>query len=293
MNPSGDWREVGPGVFAGRYAFLDQQIGAILTDEGPIVIDTRTTLSQAREVVADLRSLTPVPAVAVVNTHHHFDHAFGNVAFRPAPIWAHIRCAERLRDDFENDRADTIAWHPELEADLRTVAVDLPRQTFDAELLSLELGGRSIDLRHGGRGHTDNDVFVVVPDAAVIFSGDLVIAEGDPYFGDAYPLEWPDTLRTMRGAAHGTVVPGHGPIGDVRLIDRAIAELDLVRRLSLEVAEGALSLSDAITIGPYSADVTSEALARGTSQATARSRLDVGRDPHSRSSSDRRLTSQP
>ena len=56
------------------------------------MIDTRSTFVQAREIVADLRGLTSRPATIVVDTHGHFDHAFGNRVFRPATIWGHERC---------------------------------------------------------------------------------------------------------------------------------------------------------------------------------------------------------
>ena len=94
----GRWTEIGERVFVGRYRFYDQDIGAILTDDGPVVIDTRSTAGQAQEILDDLRSITPLAVAAVVDTHHHYDHAFGNALFRPAPIWGHVRCAAFLRE---------------------------------------------------------------------------------------------------------------------------------------------------------------------------------------------------
>src|SRR5262245_18086868 len=76
------WLEVGPNVFARRYEFFDQQIGAVVGPEAVLIIDTRTTFRQARELRDDLRRLTPLPWI-VLNTHHHFDHTFGNGVFRP------------------------------------------------------------------------------------------------------------------------------------------------------------------------------------------------------------------
>ena len=93
---AGRWLEVGDRVFARRYAFLDQQIGAILTDDGPVIVDTRSTAAHARELLADLRLLSDRPVAAVINSHHHWDHTFGNAIFRPAPIWGHVRCARGL-----------------------------------------------------------------------------------------------------------------------------------------------------------------------------------------------------
>jgi glyoxylase-like metal-dependent hydrolase (beta-lactamase superfamily II) len=86
-SPEALWQEVGDRVFTRRYRFMHQQIGAILTDDGPVIIDTRSTVGHAREVLADLRTLSRQPVAAVIDTHHHFDHSFGNHEFRPAPIW--------------------------------------------------------------------------------------------------------------------------------------------------------------------------------------------------------------
>ena len=81
------WVEIGVRVFVRRYAYFDQNIGVVLGGEEAMVIDTRSTHVQAREILADLRDLTRAPVTVVVNTHGHFDHAFGNRVFRPATIW--------------------------------------------------------------------------------------------------------------------------------------------------------------------------------------------------------------
>ena len=61
-----------------------------------LLIDTRSTHVQAREIVDDLRELTATPVTIVVDTHGHFDHAFGNHVFRPATIWGHVGCGPFL-----------------------------------------------------------------------------------------------------------------------------------------------------------------------------------------------------
>jgi glyoxylase-like metal-dependent hydrolase (beta-lactamase superfamily II) len=84
------WVEIGDRVFVRRYTFFDQNIGVVLGGaDGVMVIDTRSTHVQAREILTDLRELTAAPVSVVVDTHGHFDHAYGNHVFRPAPIWGH------------------------------------------------------------------------------------------------------------------------------------------------------------------------------------------------------------
>ena len=80
--------------------------------------------------------------------------------------------------------------------------------------MAIDLGGRTVLLRHLGRGHTDGDVIVEVPDAAVTFAGDLIRESGDLWFADAYPLDWPTTLRRLADTSSASVVPGHGKVVD-------------------------------------------------------------------------------
>jgi glyoxylase-like metal-dependent hydrolase (beta-lactamase superfamily II) len=78
---------------------------------------------------------------------------------------------------------------------------------------AVELGDRRVEIAHLGRGHTDGDLVVVVPDADVLFAGDLLESAGPPSFGpDSVPDEWPATLDAVIGLmTSGTLaVPGHG-----------------------------------------------------------------------------------
>lgn len=202
------WHEVGDGVFIRRYPFLDQTIGAVIGDGRVLVVDTRSTSLQARELIGDLRQLTRLPWL-VVNTHVHFDHAFGNAAFRPCEIWAHQGCAEALRRHGPAQRENVVRWVPDLARELNGTPLDPPDRTFE-EWAELDLGGRRVVLRHLGRGHTDHDVVVHVPDTATVFAGDLVEHGAPPGFEDSYPLDWPATLGHVLDFADGVVVPGHG-----------------------------------------------------------------------------------
>ena len=262
------WSEVGDRVFVRRYAFYDQNIGAILGDDGVLIVDTRISHRQADEILADLRELTPLPVRAVVNTHGHNDHAFGNHRFRPAPIWGHERCARMVRDTGAAQLAKVAEAIPELAADLAEVVLDPPDRTFDGDFMTLDFdaGGRRIELRHLGRGHTDNDVVVIVPDADVLFAGDLVEADAPPYFGDGYPLDWPATVERMVEHVTGAVVPGHGTVGDRAFAVRSMTELRAIAELATLVHQGVLDLDAAVLRTPYPADAAREPLTRALTQ---------------------------
>src|SRR4051795_2330219 len=123
------WAEVGDRVFVRRYAFYDQNIAAIRGDDGFLIVDTRVSHRQADEIIDDLRELGDLPVRAVVNTHGHNDHAFGNHRFRPVPIWGHVRCARMVRETGAAQIAAVAAAIPEIAAELAEVVLDPPDQT--------------------------------------------------------------------------------------------------------------------------------------------------------------------
>lgn len=262
---SGPWVEIGERVFARRYRFFDQQIGVVLGDGEALVIDTRLTHRQAREILDDLRELTADPVTLVVNTHWHHDHAFGNHVFRPATIWGHERCGPRLLEHGERVRAEAAAEIPQLADDLAEVILDPPDRAF-AESARLLVGGRAVWLRHLGRGHTDSDIVVEVPDAGVLFAGDLLESGATPYFGDGYPLDWPETVSRLLDLVRGPVVPGHGAIGDRSFVEDQLAGFLEIARLGREVNAGRLSLDDAIAGSPFDRETSREPLERTLAQ---------------------------
>ena len=262
---SGPWIELGDRVFTRRYRFFDQQIGVVLGDGEALVIDSRLTHRQAREIVDDLRELTAAPVTLVVDTHWHHDHTFGNHVFRPATIWGHERCAPRLLELGERMRSRAAESIPELAADLAEVVIDPPDRSF-AETARILVGGRPVWLRYLGRGHTDSDIVVEVPDAGVLFAGDLLEAGATPFFGDGYPLDWPETVSRLADLVRGPVVPGHGEVGDRAFVESQLAAFLEIARLGREVKSGRASLDEAIAASPFSAETSREPLERTLAQ---------------------------
>lgn len=262
-----DWVELGERVFVKRYAFYDQNIGVVIGNDGVLVVDTRTTHRQADETIADIRRLTPLPVTVVVNTHGHSDHCFGNRRFRPATIWGHVRCASMIRETGDRQRARIAASIPELADDLAEIVFDPPERTFEeSATVEIEPGGRSVELRYLGRGHTDNDIVVLISDAEVLFAGDLLENDATPYFGDAFPLDWPATAERIVGLAASVVVPGHGSIGDKAFAVRQMTEFRAVAELATLVHTGRLDLDAAVLRTPYAADTARDPLERALAQ---------------------------
>jgi glyoxylase-like metal-dependent hydrolase (beta-lactamase superfamily II) len=244
------WLEVGDRVFVRRYLFFDQNIGVVLSGNDVLVVDTRSTHVQAREVLDDLRALTAAPVSVVVDTHGHFDHVFGNHVFRPATVWGHVGCGPFMERTGESRKTRIAAEEPQLAADLDEVVIDPPDRTF-TETAYLDLGDRRVELRFLGRGHTDHDIVVRVPDAGVMFAGDLLENGAVPSFGDAYPLDWPETAFRVAELAQGVVVPGHGDHGGAGFADAQAVALDAVARLARSVHMGDTTIDDAVTQTPF------------------------------------------
>jgi glyoxylase-like metal-dependent hydrolase (beta-lactamase superfamily II) len=262
---SGPWIEIGDRVFARRYTIFDQQIGAVLGKGEALVIDTRVTHRQGREILDDLRELTVDPVKIVVDTHWHQDHTFGNHVFRPATIWGHERCGPRMLEHGERKRRELVEAIPELAADVAEVVIDPPDMSF-SETARVEIGGRIVELRYLGRGHTDSDIVIEVPDAGVVFAGDLIEDGATPYFGEGYPLDWPETASRLLELVRGPVVPGHGAVRDAGFVEDQLAAFLEIARLGREIHAGRLDLEAAIAASPFSPETSREPLERALAQ---------------------------
>jgi glyoxylase-like metal-dependent hydrolase (beta-lactamase superfamily II) len=266
------WQEVGDRVFVRRYAFYDQNIGVVLGDDSCLVVDTRSTHGQADEVRADLRKLTPLPVSLVVNTHGHYDHAFGNHRFRPAEIVGHEGCVRFLAETGEAQRTIVAANVPAIATEIAEVVIDPPDRTF-RERLVVEVSGRPVELRvelrYLGRGHTDHDIVLVVEgrDGPIVFAGDLLENGATPYFGDGFPLDWPNTAQGLVALiADGVVVPGHGDVADRRFAEQQLEGFRGIAALAHEVHAGERSLDDAIERSPFPPADSREPLERALAQ---------------------------
>ena len=238
-------------MFQGRYEPWDVNVCVVRGADGLLVVDTRASHRQADEVRADLRRLGSPRWV--VNTHAHFDHSFGNHRFGPAsdlalPIYGHARVPAHLE---RYERPLLNRWIADGEApaeEWREVVITPPTELVD-EQLSLDLGDRGVQLRYFGRGHTDNDLLLHVPDADTWLVGDVVEESGPPMYGSGcFPLEWGETARRLATALGPatTVVPGHGRPVDREFVQRQAAALCTVADLLREVHAAGAVAADAV-----------------------------------------------
>jgi glyoxylase-like metal-dependent hydrolase (beta-lactamase superfamily II) len=209
--------EVGPGVFAAVADPSDESslgnAGFIVGTEAVLVVDAFATPAAAERLLSEIRSKTTLPIRFAVITHFHRDHMGGNAVFARAGaavlahenvrVWAHREWDERLTDE---QRA-------------RYASLRLPDVTY-RDRLSVWLGGRMVEVFHRP-GHTGSDSIVSVPDARVVFGGDLVLKACIPGLTFARTEAWSTTLdELLKNYPDWTFVPGHGQPGkalDVRL----------------------------------------------------------------------------
>jgi glyoxylase-like metal-dependent hydrolase (beta-lactamase superfamily II) len=181
----GPWREVRSGVFVAVAEPQSVNLGLVVGSQWTLLVDSGSSLAQSRMLRASVAAVTGRPLRAVVVTHWHNGRSFAPDAFADVPRIA----------------------HESLHLKLSSADVEIAVAT------ALDLGDRRVEIAHLGRGHTDGDLVIVVPDADVLFAGGLLDSSRLPSFGpDSVPDEWPATLDAVIGlmTASTLAIPGHG-----------------------------------------------------------------------------------
>jgi glyoxylase-like metal-dependent hydrolase (beta-lactamase superfamily II) len=226
-----DWERLADGVFRCRLPFLDVTVGLVCGRDGAVLVDSGTTLTEARTIETDAHGMTDRVS-HIVLTHKHFDHILGASAFDGAEIYCAPEVAATMAQRTDHMRADALRYGADPdEVDRAIAALRVPEhQVSDAVI---DLGDRTVAISRPGRGHTDHDLIAVVTgsDRPVVFCGDLVEESGDPSIdADSDPAAWPGTLERVieAGGADAVFVPGHGAVVDAAFV---AAQRDWLRRL--------------------------------------------------------------
>jgi len=195
------------------YAFTaegDPNSGIIVGDDGVIVVDAQATPALAGEVIERVRKVTDKPIRYVVLSHYHAVRVLGASAYKAQEIIASQTCramiAERGREDWDSE----YGRFPRLFRAAETIpGLTWPTLAFERRM-TLYLGRRRVELMQIGRAHTAGDIIVWVPDANVVFSGDIVEYKSACYCGDAHFTDWPATLARLDAFKADALVPGRG-----------------------------------------------------------------------------------
>ena len=185
-----------------------------VTSEGLILIDDKYP-ENVPDVLAQVKAVSPLPVKYLLNTHHHGDHASGNVTIRQMGI--DIIAHKNIRANF-----------------LRIKQPGEPNIVF-ADQAAVYLGGVEVQLFYLGRGHTNGDTVIYFPDLKTVHTGDLII-DGMPvidYDAGGSAIEFVKTIDNLLKMDFDTMIPGHGRVmkkDDVRAYRARFAEMN--RRMS-------------------------------------------------------------
>jgi glyoxylase-like metal-dependent hydrolase (beta-lactamase superfamily II) len=207
----------------GVYAAIDSpkgeagaNAGFVIGDDGVLVVDTFESPKAAERMLAEIRKLTPLPIRYVVNTHYHLDHVAGNDVF--AREGASIIAQRNVRSWINTENLKFFGKDPKPEQKAMVEHLMRPGLVYDTAL-DVFLGSRRISIR-AFPGHTGGDSVVAVPDARVLFCGDLFWHRTLPNLIDATTGDWISTLEKIASANPGaTFVPGHGDVGTASDVD--------------------------------------------------------------------------
>ena len=220
----------------------DPNSGVIIGDDSVMIIEAQATPRLARKVIEKVREVTDKPITHLVLTHYHAVRVLGASAFNAPQVImsekARAMVVERGQEDWDSefDRFPRLfQGHEEIPG------LTWPTTTFSSRM-SVYLGNRRVDLMHLGRAHTAGDIVAYVPDANVMFTGDIVEYHSACYCGDGHFHDWPGTLEKIRAWDVDAIAPGRGDAltGKAKVNEALDNTADFVRSTYRPVAQVAL-----------------------------------------------------
>ncbi len=200
----------------------------VVNDDDVVVVDSHVTPAKARQLIESIKAITTKPVSALINSHHHWDHAHGNQEFADVPIIGHeftylrlatgsldeptyrsglagnARTLDRVKQQIAS--AEDASEREELETYLAMFSAHvkdfdeidpLPPSVTLSDRLTLYRAGREIQIIFLGRAHTGGDVAVYFPQDKLVFTGDMALG-GPSFLGDGFVDEWPQTLENLK-----------------------------------------------------------------------------------------------
>jgi cyclase len=217
--------KLAPGMFAYVQpdgGWMVNNCGVVVDGAGTaVLVDTTSTEKRNRAVLAEVAKVSTGAPRAVVNTHHHPDHTYGN-GFLPAEtlVIGHEKCRDEvLTAGLEATKVITAP-------DYGNLTLRPPELTFP-DRLTLHLSDLDVELHHVGQpAHTTNDVLVWLPEQKVLFTGDLAFNGGQPFVLEGSIAGFRKAIAQMLALAPEVLAPGHGPVCRGEDAERLLSSMD-------------------------------------------------------------------
>jgi cyclase len=219
----------------------------VVTSDGVVVVDTAQLPTKAVAMRAEAESHGPIRYV--INTEHHVDHIFGNYFFNGAGTVIHHKgvadnfmVPTPLLDPFDYAAEAIPMSDPDGAAIMPTRDVyfqdpNRAKITFTGDVV-LNVGDHTFNLIHTP-GHTPGQIAVHVPEERVVFTGDTVFSEVQTWVMASDVDQWIEALNTISRLDVDRVVPGHGPVTDLKYLQTQKAVLlEWKSRVASAVAAG-------------------------------------------------------
>ena len=196
--------------------------GWVIFEDFVLVLDANFP-SGAQEVLAKITAQTKKPIRFAFDTHHHGDHAYGNQVWADngaVPV-AHENVVSEMRKyetGFFGGKPGRWEGEAKQREDMRTTRLKPPSLLY-RDVMIFDDGKHRVELRYFGVGHTHGDGFAWLPNERILFTGDAAVNGPFNYMGDGDSGAWIETLGKVQKLGASTVAPGHGPVGDGRILE--------------------------------------------------------------------------
>ena len=205
----------------------------VVTSDGVVVVDTPQMPSKAVAMRHEAEAKGPIRTST--NTEHHVDHIFGNYFFKGAGTVIHHKgvadnfmVPTPLLDPFDYAAEGTQMSDPDgasLQPSREVYFQDPNRAkiTFTGDAV-LHVGKHTFNLIWTP-GHTPGQIAVYVPEERVVFTGDTVFNDVQTWVMASDVDQWIEALNTISRLDVDRVVPGHGPVTDLKYLQTQKAVL--------------------------------------------------------------------
>ncbi len=245
-------QELAPGVFV-ETRFRRVNVGAILTDDGFVLIDTPPYPDDAYRWRETLSTISHKPILAIINTDAHPDRVLGNEWLPSRVVVAHeetIKVLSNAPQTFVENAVDELTQHNFEHRHFADARLRVPSVGFTRRM-HIRYGGRMIPLL-AMPGPMFGSVWVHLPEERIVFVGDSVLANRHPLLVHACSKQWLENLTLLRRARFvaDVIVPGRGSLVEKSATEPVSQYLRLARRRVHSLYRTGRPRADTVTLVP-------------------------------------------